>query len=127
MEKTDLKRILVVDDDPGDRKLIRNMLDKKYIVIEANDGKEALDSICSEKPDLIIMDVMMPKIDGYSACSMIKEDPSTADLPIIMLTGLEDELNIRLAAKLGASAYFTKLPNKQELLDKINQLLLGDS
>ncbi len=127
MAKTDLKRILVVDDDPGDRKLIRNILGKKYIVTEASNGKEGLNSICSEKPDLIIMDVMMPELDGYSTCSMIKRDPSTADIPVIMLTGVKDELNIRLADKIGVSGYLTKPPDKQELLDKINQLLLSDT
>jgi CheY-like chemotaxis protein len=127
MAKTDLKKILVVDDDPSDRILLRKMLDNKYIVTEATNGKEALNSVCNEKPDLILMDIMMPKIDGYSACSMIKRDPSTADIPIIMLTGVNEELNVRLAEEIGASGYITKPPNKQDLLDKINQLLCSDT
>ena len=123
MWRSKLKPILVVDDDPGDRVLIKKMINKKYSIIEASDGKEALDSVCNKKPGLIIMDVMMPKIDGYSASSLIKKDPSTTDIPIIMLSGIKDSLNIRLAEEIGVSGYITKPPNKQELLDKIDQFL----
>jgi len=118
--------ILVVDDDPGDRSLIKKMINKKYNIIEASDGKEALDSVCNKKPSLIIMDVMMPKMDGYSASCLIKKDPSTTDIPIIMLSGIKDNLNVRLAEKIGVNEYFTKPPSKQDLLDKIDQLLVEE-
>ena len=123
MQKTDPKRILVVDDDLGDRILLRKILEKNYIVIEASNGEQAVVLARGEKPALILMDVMMPKIDGYTACSIIKKDPFTAEIPVVMLTGLNKELNIRLADEIGASGYLTKPFNKQELLDRIGQLL----
>ncbi len=127
MTETDPKRILVVDDDLVDRILLRKILSKNYIVTEASNGKEALDLARSEKPALILMDIMMPEIDGYSACSMIKRDPLTAEIPVVMLTGLKSELNIRLAGEMGASGYLTKPFNQQELLDTIDQLLCSDT
>lgn len=127
MTKTDPNRILVVDDDPVDRILLRKILSKNYIVTEASNGKEALDLARSEKPALILMDIMMPEIDGYSACCMIKRDPLTAEIPVVMLTGLKSELNIRFADEMGASGYLTKPFNQQELLDRIGQLLCSDT
>ena len=127
MQKTDPKRILVVDDDPVDRIFVRKILRKDYIVIEASNGEEALDLARSEKPALILMDIMMPKIDGYSACLMIKRDPLTAEIPVVMLTGLNYELNIQLAHEIGATGYLIKPVNQQELLDRISQLLFSDT
>ena len=127
MQKTSSKSILVVDDDLGDRSLLRKILDKSYIVIEASNGEEAVVLARSEKPALILMDIMMPKIDGYIACSIIKRDPCTSEIPVVMLTGLKSELNIRLADEIGAAGYLTKPFNKQELLDRIGQFLCNDT
>ena len=127
MKKTNVKRILVVDDELEDRTLLRKILSKKYIVIEASNGEEALDLARSEKPALILMDVMMPNIDGYCACYMIKRDPLTAEIPVVMLTGLKSELNIRLADEIGAAGYLTKPVYPQELLDRIGQFLCNDT
>ena len=127
MHGIELKRILVVDDDPVDRTLLRKMLIKNYIVTEASSGKEALDLARSKKPALILMDIMMPEIDGYSSCHMIKRDPLTADIPVLMLTGLKYELNIQLAHEMGAAGYLIKPVNQQELLDRIGQLLCSDT
>ena len=127
MQKKDLKRILVVDDDLVDRIFLRKILSKNYIVTEASNGKEALDLARNEKPALILMDIMMPEIDGYSACCMIKRDPLTATIPVVMLTGLKSELNIRLADEIGAAGYLIKPINQQELLDRIGQLLCSDT
>jgi len=69
------------------------------------------------------MDIMMPEIDGYSACCMIKRDPLTAEIPVVMLTSLKGELNVRLADEMGASGYLTKPFNQRELLDTIGRLL----
>ena len=123
MQETDLKKILVVDDDPADRKLLREILSKKYTVIEASNGEEALVLARSENPDLVLMDIMMPKIDGYTACSIIKKDPFTAEIPVVMLSGLKDELNVKLADKAGAAGYITKPVYPQQLLDNIGQFL----
>ena len=77
----------------------------------------------SEKPDLVLMDIMMPNVDGYTACHMIKKDPLTANIPVVMLTGLNYDLNVRFAEGFGANGYLTKPFNPQELLDKIGQFI----
>jgi CheY-like chemotaxis protein len=123
MNKSKHYTILVVDDDPADRLLVSKILNGKYIIIEASNGREALILAQSEKPDIILMDIMMPELDGYSTLSIIKRNPITAEIPVIMLTDLANELNARLAKEWGASDYLTKTVNRQELLDRINQLL----
>ena len=117
----------MVDDDPVERILVRKILSKNYIVTEASNGKEALDLARNEKPALILMDIMMPEMDGYNACCMIRRDPLTAEIPVVMLTGLKSELNIRLADEIGATGYLIKSINQQELLDRIGQLLCSDT
>ncbi len=126
MRKNNLKKILVVDDDPVDRILLRKVLSKSYIIAEASSGEEAVNLTRSDKPDLVLMDVMMPTIDGYNACFMIKRDPLTAEIPVVMLTGLKCELNVRLAERVGATGYLTKPFNPQDLLDIIDQFLCND-
>ena len=121
MGKKGLKRILVVDDDCSDRLLMKKLLSKKYRVIEACDGNEAVDLVRNRQPDLVLMDIMMPNLDGYSACYMIKTDPLTAKTPVIMLTGLKDELNIKLAKEMYANGYLIKSSNPYMLEHKINQ------
>ncbi len=124
--KPDMK-ILVVDDDPTDRILLRKVLSKSYIIAEASSGEEAVKLTRSNKPDLVLMDIMMPTMDGYNACFMIKRYPLTAEIPVVMLTGLDHELNVRLAEKMGANGYLTKSLNPLELLDRIGQLLCSDT
>ena len=126
MRKHNLKKILVVDDDQVDRILLRKVLSKSYIIAEASSGEEAVNLTRSDKPDLVLMDVMMPTIDGYNACFRIKRDPLTAEIPVVMLTGLKCELNVRLAERVGATGYLTKPFNPQDLLDIIDQFLCND-
>jgi CheY-like chemotaxis protein len=123
MSKSDTYKILVVDDDQADRRLVSKILIKKFTVIEASNGKEAFDLARSEKPDIILMDIMMPEMDGYTALAAIKRDLLTAEIPVIMLTDLKGKLNIRLAEEWGASGYLTKSFKPQDLLDKVNQLI----
>ena len=85
-----------------------------------------MDLARSEKPDLVLMDIIMPKMDGYNACYRIKKDPLTAEIPVVMLTGLTHKLNVRLAEKMGATGYLTKSFNPPELLHRINQILCND-
>ena len=123
MQKSGLKKILVVDDDSSDRILLRKILSKNYTVTEATNGEEAVNLARTEKPALILMDIMMPNIDGYTACGMIKKDPLIAKIPVVMLTGLQSEMNISLADAMGAAGYLTKPVHQQELLDTIGQFL----
>ena len=126
MHRKRLKKILVVDDDPADRTLLRKILGKSYIVIEADGGEEAIDLACREEPDLVLLDIMMPGVDGYSACHRIKRDPRTAGIPVVMLTGLNHQLNMRLAEELKADGYLNKPVGPQELSDRIGQFLCSD-
>lgn len=119
MQKNSLKKILVVDDDPSQRILLRKILSKNYIVTEASNGEGAVDLARSEKTALVLMDIIMPKVDGYDACYRIKRDPLNAEIPVVMLRGLNNEFNVRLAERIGATGYLTKSLNPLELLDRI--------
>lgn len=115
--------ILIVDDEPNVRLLVSSMLGKDYTVIGASDGKEAINIARSQKPDLILMDIMMPKMDGYIACHTIKKDPVTKAIPVVMLTAIGHELNVKLSKEMGADGYITKPFSLKDLLDTISQFL----
>ena len=119
------KKILVADDEQNIRLLMRRMLSNRYDVIEAQDGQEAIDIAHSENPDLILMDLLMPGVDGYSALSSIKEDKSTAKIPVIIVSAVGLVLNKELADRLGAAGYVTKPIDMNELLGVIGKYLPG--
>jgi two-component system alkaline phosphatase synthesis response regulator PhoP len=123
MSQIDKKKILIVDDEPDVRQLVRRMLDKEFIVLEAEDGSQAIDIACNQKPDLILMDIMMPKMDGYTSCYVIKKDPATRSIPVLMLTAIDLELNAKLSQQMGADGYITKPFTSQALLNNIRQFL----
>ena len=116
-------KILVVDDEENVRRLLRSMLGNQYIVLEAKDGEVAIDIARSQKPDFILMDIMMPNIDGYTACYTIKQDPATKTIPIVMLTAVGQELNKKLAQEMGADGYITKPFGLLELLNTVARFL----
>ncbi len=117
------KKILIADDEPSIRLLVSGMLGKDYTVLEANNGAEAMDVINLQRPDLILMDIMMPYVDGYTACSRIKADEATKEIPVVMLTGVGHELNKKLSQEVGADGYITKPFSLPELREKIGELL----
>ena len=118
------KVILIVEDDPKSLKLTRDILQASgYTTIEATDGKQGVESAKAKKPDLILMDIMMPVMDGYNACHAIKTDEATRKIPVVMLTAMGYELNKELAKRLNADGYITKPFTPQELLDVVNQFL----
>ena len=119
----DKRKILIVDDEPNVRKLLRTVLNKKFTVLEAEDGGQAVDMACAEKPDLILMDIMMPKMDGYTSCYALKSEPATRSIPIIMLTAIDLKLNLQLSKEIGADGYITKPFNSRDLLDNIAHFL----
>ncbi len=120
----DGRKILIVDDEPAIRSLVRSMLGKDYIVIGASDGEEAIDIVLRQKPDLVLMDIMMPKMDGYTACNKIKRDSVSKTTPVVMLTAVGYELNKKLAKETGADGYITKPFTSQELLETITRILI---
>ena len=85
----DTKRILIVDDEEGMVKVVKMYLEHhRYEVITANDGQVGLDKAKTEKPDLIVLDLMLPKIDGYKVCGLLKKDTRYAKIPVVMFTAL---------------------------------------
>jgi DNA-binding response OmpR family regulator len=126
MDNMNRKKVLIVDDEPNVRQLVSKILSRDYTVIEARDGEEALNAVRSQKPGIVIMDMMMPKMDGLTACYAIRKDPATKSIPVVMLTAIDQELNKKLSTTvMGASKYMTKPFNAQELLETIKQLLDG--
>ena len=117
------KKALIVDDEPNVRRLLHTILSKTFEVFEAEDGRQAIEMVNSQKPDVVLMDMMMPKMDGLTACHLIKSDPATKSIPVIMVTAIGFELNIKLSQQMGASGYITKPFSSEELLDKIAQVL----
>jgi len=118
------KTILIVEDEPKNMTLTRDLLKiSGYETIEARDGKESVEKAKAAKPNLILMDIMMPKMDGYAACTAIKADQSTRHIPVVMLTAVGYDLNKKLAKQMGADGYVTKPFSRQQLLDAITPLL----
>ncbi len=115
--------ILIADDELNIRLLVSSMLDKDYVVLVASDGQEAVNIAQSQKPDLILMDIMMPNMDGYSACYVVKKDKATATIPVVMISAVGQELNKKFASQMGADGYITKPFQLQDLQDTINKFL----
>jgi two-component system alkaline phosphatase synthesis response regulator PhoP len=123
VEETNKKRVLIVDDEPVVRLLVRQMLGKDYTVLEAQDGQEAVSIARSQKPDVILMDMLMPKMDGLTACYVIKTGRTTKATPVVMLTAIGHELNKKLSQDvMGADGYITKPFTREALLQAISQL-----
>ncbi len=116
-------KVLIADDEPEIRLMVNRMLGKEYLILEAANGREAVNVARLQKPNLILMDIMMPDMDGYSSCSAIKGDPDTKDIPVVMLTGIEHELNVRLSMEMGADGYITKPFSLEELLETVNRFM----
>jgi CheY-like chemotaxis protein len=117
--------ILVVDDDERTRRMMQAMLTPQgYGVILARDGKQAVDTALSMKPDFILMDMMMPEMDGLTACSQIKANLATKSIPLFMLTAVSGGENKQMAQQAwGADGYLTKPVDLQELLSAIKRFL----
>jgi CheY-like chemotaxis protein len=119
----DKKKILVADDEPNVRLMIRRILEKDYSILEADNGEKAVGIAEEQNPDLILMDLMMPKIDGYTACSKIKSDPATKAIPVVILTAVGHKLNKKFAEEIGADGYITKPFTREDLLDMVSRLI----
>jgi CheY-like chemotaxis protein len=119
MTATTNRKILVVDDEVNIRRMVRGMLANDYVVLEATDGKEAVKLARTERPDLILMDIMMPGMDGYTSLSQIKADPVSERIPVLMLTAVGFELNVKLSRELGAAGYITKPFRSEDLKNSI--------
>jgi two-component system, OmpR family, alkaline phosphatase synthesis response regulator PhoP len=118
-------RILLVEDDRILRRAGEVVLSKKgYEVVVAVDGEEALVKVREHKPDLILLDVMMPKLDGFEVLTRLKDDPATRDIPVIMLSNLSEASEIKKATDRGARAYLVKSSLRPEqLAEKVAETL----
>ena len=117
-------RVLVVDDEV----YILHILDfilgaENYDVVTATNGEQALQKVREEKPDLVILDIMMPKLDGYETCRLIKGDPETQNVPVILLTAKGREVDQKLGREVGASDYITKPFSPTKLIDRVQAIL----
>lgn len=117
-------RILVVDDDPEViRLLTARLVNSGYDVSSASNGLEAMEKIKKRRPDLIVLDVMMPQMDGFNVCSCLKEDESLKDIPVLFLTGLGQIKDMKRAIEAKANAYIVKPFDSEELLETIERLI----
>src|SRR4051794_34088130 len=102
-------KILVVEDEESLLMLERILLSSKgYSVTGVMDGKAALEEIATNKPDLVILDIMLPEMDGFEVCRLIKENPETKDVPVVMLTAKKSNQDVTRGMQVGANAYITK-------------------
>jgi two-component system alkaline phosphatase synthesis response regulator PhoP len=118
------QKILVVDDEPVllDT-LVYNLQQEGYQVITAADGGSALEATRSERPDLIILDVMLPEMDGLEVCRQLRREKSSATIPILMLTARGEEIDKVIGLEVGADDYVTKPFGRRELLSRVRALL----
>lgn len=118
------KKILVVDDEAGSALLVKASLVKQgFDVIQAGNGLEALLAVKGQVPDLVVMDRMMPKMDGMKACALIKLDRRFSGIPVIMLTASADKADVKMSEEVGAEAFLNKPVNVLELIQKVQELL----
>ena len=118
------KRILVVEDQEDNRQILRDLLGSVDLeMVEAENGEEALAAVAEHKPDLILMDIQLPIMDGYEATRRIKADPATKNIPIIVVTSYALSGDEGKAREAGCDAYVTKPYSPRQLLAKIREYL----
>ena len=118
-------RVLLVDDEPDLVTMVSLRLKTAgYEVITAGDGQQALEQVKTGSPEIIILDLMLPKLDGYKVCRLLKYDERYRNIPILIFTARAQGEDIKLASECGADAYLTKPFDPQVLLSKIEELLM---
>ncbi len=123
-QNTEQANVLVVDDNEQNLELLQAYLEDVHCrTIPARDGIEALEIIKKSKPDLVLLDVMMPKMSGFEVCRRIKNNPQTADLPVIMVTALSELGDIERAIESGTDDFLSKPVNKLELITRVKTML----
>ncbi len=117
------KKILAVDDEKHIVRLVQVNLERAgYQVVTANDGKEALQKVADENPDLVVLDVMMPYMDGFEVLQNLRRNPSTRDIPVIMLTAKAQDADVFKGWQSGVDCYLTKPFNPMELLSFVKRI-----
>jgi DNA-binding response OmpR family regulator len=118
------KKVLIVDDEPNIVLSVEFLMQRDGLdVVTASDGQEAVDLLASTAPDLMILDVMMPRKNGFEVCAEVRADPKFSGMPILMLTAKGREAEMKKGLSLGADAYITKPFSTHELVAKVHELL----
>ncbi len=119
------KKVLLVEDEKNIILGVRTCLEAVgYEVYVVEDGEQALEYVRNEKPDIILLDLLLPKVDGFEVCSILKSEEETKDIPIVVLTAKAAEEDRKKAMELGADAYMTKPFRPQALWDEIKNFLV---
>lgn len=123
-----MRKLLIADDEPGVRRLVRMTLESdEYEIFEAADGDEALSVARSELPDLILLDVMMPKRSGYDVCRELKDAEDTREICVILLTARAQDADQQEGVSAGADDYFVKPFSPVALVRKVDEVLVGEA
>ena len=121
----EIKKILVVDDDPYILMSLEYLMKKNgYQVMIARNGSEELDLVVNKMPDIILLDIMMPDVDGYEICRQIKKSEKLKDIKVVFMSAKSKEADIQKGYDLGASFYITKPFSTRDMLKQINALLI---
>jgi DNA-binding response OmpR family regulator len=116
--------ILIVDDEPMTRNLLRLMLERAgFAILEAEDGLEALEAVAQNRPNLLILDVMMPNMDGITVCKTLRAQAETAVLPIILLSARTSPDAVRTGLEAGANVYLGKPVGREDLIRTVREVL----
>jgi len=120
-----LKKILLIDDDNMFQNVVTYMLKDIYTVFTSNSGKEALIMLIKDKPDLILLDILMPEMDGWETFHKIKGISVLQHVPIAFLTSLSEEEGVKRAKGLGAADYFIKPLSKKDFIERVGKIIKG--
>ena len=119
-----MPKILIAEDEPDIRELVALILELDgHTVVQARDGQEAIEKARQERPDLILMDVRMPRLNGYEACEVLKADAQTRDIPVVFLSAKGQAGEVEAGYRAGAIAYLIKPFDAEELLEQIKRTL----
>jgi DNA-binding response OmpR family regulator len=118
------KKVLIVDDEPGIIVALQFLMEQNgYATIVAFSGEEAMEAVAQHHPDLILLDIMLPVVDGFEVCQRIRENKDWSDIRIVLVTALGNDANVTKGLDLGADAYITKPFSNADLVAKVKELL----
>jgi DNA-binding response OmpR family regulator len=118
------KKILIVDDEPAIIVALQFLMEQNgYETLVAFSGEEAMEAVARDPPDLMLLDIMLPVVDGFEVCQRVRERPEWSDVRIVLVTALGSEAHVTKGLDLGADAYITKPFSNAELLAKVTELL----
>jgi DNA-binding response OmpR family regulator len=120
------KKILIVDDEPSIIVALQFLMEQNgYQTLVAFSGEEAMETITEYRPDLILLDIMLPVVDGFEVCQRVRENPEWSNIRIVLVTALGSDVNVTKGLSLGADAYIIKPFSNAEILAKVKELLAG--